>query len=388
MADELTSAGLSIDDYETRRAAVVTELRSAISSILDVSPDQPTGQLVDIFLERLQASIELLQTIYDAMDPDQATRQSLDAVSSITGTYRREATKGTVGLELTFSGSGTASAGDVVAVSGDPDNQWILDADVTAAAAGTETGTATAAEAGVYEAPANSITVIISTSEPNWTGVDNPSPATPGQAEETDTELRLRRELEVTVAGSTSLDSIIAAVSALDDVLQVDGIENDTAHAASGLPPSSFEIIYWGGSTPPSGLAAEVAETILKTKAAGVQSYGSDSETVTTQSGDHVVGLTEAAEQVIELRYTLVTDDDYPADSDFAATVAALSSEYQGVGDDVLHSRWIWAAFTVAGVVNVTQLEMRVSGGAWGTSDISIAQREIATVDSSNVMVV
>ncbi len=373
MVDELTTTGLSIDDFATRLNIITGELRTAISALLDFGEDQPTGQLTRILTEHQQQLAELLQEIYSGIDPDQATGQTLDAICSITGTYRQAATFGTVPLELTFTGAGTAPAGALCAVAGDPDNQWALDADVVAAGAGNETGTATCTTSGAVQALINTISVIV-TPAANWSGVVNTADATEGRDRETDTALRLRREIEVTTGGSTSADAVAAAVSAMTGMLAVVVYENDTWRAVSPMPPHSIEVVYWDGGAG-AVAAADLAEEIFEEKAGGIQAYGT---TITahedTQGNTHQIGHTLADEQATTVTVNLTQDTDYQGDAALTAAIVAWALAELSIGDDVYRSQISGLAID-AGALNVTSVLLD-GGGA----DITIGAREIATI--------
>ena len=388
MTDQLTSAGLTIDDLTTRTAALKAALRSAIAANLDLQTSKPAGQFVEAFAEHAQQLAELLEEVFSAYDPDQATGQSLTALALLTGTQRRAATYGTVAVTLDLDATTTVPAGTTFAVSGDSDNTWTLDTAVTSVGAGNYAGTATATTAGAVQALAGTLTVIV-TPVAGLNSVTNAANATAGQAEEIDAALRLRRELEVTQGGSTSVDSIRAAVSALDDVRQVVLLENDLDVTANGIPPHSIECIYWAGAVAPAGLSEDIAEILLDQKPAGIQAYGSDSETIyDDQLNSHAIGLTEATEKAVDLEYTLTTTADiYPGDAAFKDVIAGYDTTYQGIGDDVLYARWLALAYEVEGVENVS-LRLRFSGGAWGTADLSVGTREVATVSSGDITVI
>lgn len=378
MVDQLSATGLEIDDYLTRLNTISAELRVAISSVLDLSEDQPWGQLTRILIEHDQQLAELLQEIYSGLDPDQATGQTLDAICSITGTYRQAATQGTVLLNLTFTGAAVVPAGSLVSVTGAPDNVWSIDSAVTAVGPGVMAGIpATSTTAGAVPALVNTI-IVIDTPIANWSAVNNPADAVTGSDRETDTELRLRREVEITTGGSTSVDAVQAAVSAVTGVTEVIVYENDDWRPAAPMPPHSIEVVYTG-----SPVAATLAEEIFTEKAGGTKAYGTAYTAHTdTQGNAHQIGSTAATELRLQLEYTLVTDADYPGAADFRTAVAAAVNANQGIGDDVFQSKMVDIGFNVAGVVNITSLRLRWFGGAWGTADLTVGAREVADLDA------
>jgi uncharacterized phage protein gp47/JayE len=394
MTDQLTSTGLTIDSLETRRADVVTALRAAISSILDVSPDQPTGQITDIYLERLQTAIELVQELYASLDPAQATGQSLDAICSITGTYRRAATQGTVTLRLNLNAATTVPAGSQAAVSGDADNIWITDEAVTSVGAGNYDVTATAQTAGAIEAPAGTITVIV-TPVAGWNSVTNIADATEGLERETDAELRARRVNELFQGGSTSSQGIQAAVSALTWVEEAIVYANDYWRAVAPMPPHSIEVVIDKSTNLSAAEVAELAELIYEEKASGIQAYGSNignaaSDPSTTHTDDqgniHVISWTRATQQDIEVAIDISTSGDY--DSDYIGnaalqTAVAASINDNTIGEDVIYNQLIATVINQTGINNITSLTCNISGDPPGTIDLPIGAREISIVSNA-----
>lgn len=396
MTDELTINGLNIDDFETVRALVVAELRASISTILDLSADQPAGALMDIFLEKRQELAELLQEIHSAIDPDQASGQSLDAICSMTGTYRTAATYGTVGLTLGLDATTTVPAGSIASVTGDPDNQWIIDAAVTSTTAGDYAATATASASGVVPALLGTITTI-TTPVSGWNSVTNAADATSGVARETDSALALRRELELQQGGTTTLGAIVAEVSEIAAVVDVAGYENNRWYTQDAMPPHSVEIVYYAGATTPTATATveAIAEAIQTEKAAGVRAYGTDidgdvpattSTTVTDDYGTYEIGFTRATELTVQLEYTLTTNSSYPGPATFKAAIASWADANLGIGDDVLYTKLIDIGYNTAGIDNLA-LRLRFSGDAWGVADLSVGGRQIGLIDVSDITV-
>ena len=385
MTDQLTSTGLHIDTLEDRLDRVVGLLRAAISPTLDLSTDQPSGQFVKILTEHVQEVVELLQELHSSIDPEQATGAALDALCSITGTYRKAATKGTVTLTLTATGACTVSAGSVVAVTGDPDNRWVTDADVVFAAAGSQSVSATAATAGRISAPAGTITTIV-TPVTGWSAVTNPSDASEGRNQETDTELRLRREQEITQSGAASLDSIRAAVLALDDVEECVVYENATWHVdGAGRPPHSIEVLFWSALTGASltALEASIAAEIFAEKAAGIQAVGTTLATVQDDAGNsHTVGMTLATAIKPTVEVWLFPGSNYAGDAAVQEALVDWGDENLQIAEDIYHSALIAVVMGVQGVENVTSLKI---GGAAAT--YSIGETEIGVLETANIVV-
>jgi uncharacterized phage protein gp47/JayE len=387
MADQLTATGLHIDDLETRRAIKVARLRSAISPILDVSPDQPIGIVTDITNEHDQQLVELLQEIYSALDPDQATGQSLDAVCSTTGTYRRGATFGSVVLSVDLDAATTVPAGSQAAVAGDPDNQWATTEDVTSIGAGVYTVPAQCLTAGPIQALAGTITVIV-TPVVGWNSVTNALDAVEGRDIESNIALRLRRKTEVTIGGSSSVDSLAAEVSQVDGVLEVLCLENDLSVTANGIPRHSFEVVYWDGG---AGAASqtEIAHEIFETKAATTRAFGTTTISHTDEQGNaHAIGMTLATELAIDVEIDVDVDAaDYVGDAAVAAAVAAWGDNALGIGDAVYRSEISAVAVVLAGVLNVSAVRLAIIPAPPAAADVFVTNRQIATIAVGDVTV-
>ncbi len=389
--DELTESGLTILTSSARFDQITAEIRAGVDPLVDLSADKPTGQLARILNDHIQRNAELLQAINTALDPDQASGLLLRAIATITGTKWKPATQGSVLLKVTLDGGTTLPAGSQAWSQLSEDTTVTTDVDVVAPAGPSDDYevTATVVAYGAIEIPAGVIKDI-KTPVSGWTAVINDADGTPGTEAETDQELRDRREEEVSLGGSTSVDAIKAQLSALSGMLQVIVLENDLWISQDGIPPKSIEPVVWdGGGVPPAVSDAIIAATIFSQKAGGIQSYGSTTADHTdTQGNTHKIGFTRALERVVELEYTIITGTGYPGNDAFKAAIAGWADANLRIGDDVIASRFEALAFClVAGVTDITNFRLRFYGDSWGTTNLSVGSREIATVDTTGITV-
>jgi uncharacterized phage protein gp47/JayE len=386
MADQQDATGLSIDDLGTRLDAVWTSIRLLTSAAHSSEVSEPVGQVVYILTEALQQGFEFLQEIYASIDPDEATGHSLDAIGSIRGVPRRDATNGTVSLDCTFTGVVVLGAGTMASVSGDPTNLWEIVTPYTSAGAGTFAVAFQSTQTGAIEAPAGTITVI-TTPVAGWTAVNNPLDAAPGLPIESDTDYRNRQEVELAGPGSATVIGVRAAVSAVDGVIQVFVYDNVLWRPVAPLPPHSLEAVYWDGG---AGAAdtAEIAEAIFE-KAGGIKAYGTNVVTHTdSQGNDHSIGMTLAAEQVIDVEVTLLQGDNYVGDAAVAAAIAAWDDSVLTIGDDVYRSKISGIVTALEGVENVSLVRLAIQPAALAAVDLTITDRQIATIDVGDVTVI
>jgi hypothetical protein len=164
---------------------------------------------------------------------------------------------------------------------------------------GTATGCLLQTYSSVLTGPQNAniwtMTTIV-TPVAGWASTVNVTAQINGQALETDTQLRTRRYVELAQHGSSNAAAITAALSALTSstggqVLNSEATyENDTdVTDAFGLPPHSIQAVVSYGNLPVTPVPTTdqlIAATILKTKAAGVQTKGAQSKTVLDTSSN------------------------------------------------------------------------------------------------------
>src|SRR5690606_24516361 len=128
-------------------------------------------------------------------DPAKAVGIDLDAVSSITGTFRKSGTPSNV--DLTFTGiPGAMIYADSIVESADTGARWVVTQTFTVDSAGQAVVPAQSVEIGSIQAEPGTITRIITTIT-GVSAVTNNNPATPGTDKERDPSLRIRRRLEV-----------------------------------------------------------------------------------------------------------------------------------------------------------------------------------------------
>ena len=258
---------------ELRQEAEET-IRTALGDDVDVSAESVFGPLIAALATKLGELWELVGSVYNARVPAGASGAALEALCELApGIERRAATKGTVTLSVTLNAGVTLPTGSRASVSGEPSNAWVTTEDVTNSTGSPATVSVAAEALDAGRTPANAGTITaIATPVTGWTAVTNAADATPGLEIETDAELRLRREQRLQRAGSSPLEAIAAQVAEVDGVTQAIAWENATDYTdAFGRPPHSVEVMVLGG------LAADIARAIWAAKAAGIQTYGTES---------------------------------------------------------------------------------------------------------------
>ncbi len=379
----LTPTGFSRKTLEEIVQELSDDEKAQIDARLNTQPEEPIGQLNGIIGSKLAELWELAEAVNAGRFPATATGFQLDQTSSITGTLRGPATKGTVTLTVTATAPTTIPAGSVVQVLGDDSNRWVTLADAVFAAPGSTSVEAEAEVAGTFIANPGTITVIV-TPVAGWDSVTNPASATPGAEIDTDAQLRIRRENELSRAGSATVDAIRTDVLDVEDVTSVTVFHNPTSFVdANGLPPKTVEVLVIGGAD------QDIRDAILATVAAGIDTFGTTVGTATdSQGGVHTVRFSRPVEIDILVEIDLSIDAQaYPSGGD-ALVQAAIESYTNGlpVGNDVFLAQVSAAGIdAAAGIINVTAVRIGSVSPAIApvASDYTITARQLATMSAA-----
>lgn len=257
-------AGLSLNDY-------LTALQNGWLSVdpkFNIDPDAPDGQLIGIQAEMFANLDEGLVEAYNSKDPDKASGEALTDIGKIHGITRKAATFSIAPLRVTGTTGATFASGSIVRSNVDNSLSWIVTNPIVVGPSGSGTGFVTAASTGALNAAAGELTVI-GTPTSGITSVTNLLAATPGQAEESDTDYRIRRAQVVAIGSVAQTDSIYSAIANISDVTDLKVYENPEKTAdALGIPANSIAVVVNGGTD------AEIARAMYTHRGPQGSMYG------------------------------------------------------------------------------------------------------------------
>ena len=130
----VTDDGFTRYTLQELKSQIENRLKDSFGNDIDLDERGAFGQLVAFFSKSIDEVWQAAQEIYTSRDPDQATGVSLDAISSLTGTSRQDATPTQVnnvfliGTEGTTIPAGTRAAQEIPPIQ---DLVYSLDNDVT-----------------------------------------------------------------------------------------------------------------------------------------------------------------------------------------------------------------------------------------------------------------
>ncbi len=386
------ASGLSPTGFERKRldqllSELNAEMQAIFGSNLNLDPQSPDGQVNGVIAESQANLWEIAEQVYNSFNPSSATGVSLSNLVQLNGITRKAATFSTVAVDVTGNNGTVIPAGSLVSTV-DVGDQFAIDADITIAL-GVGSGTATAVNAGEINAFAGTLTVI-DTPVFGWDTVNNPTDANPGENEETDAELRRRRQLSFASGSVAQIESMLSAILSIINVESAIVYENDTTTTnPDGVPRQHVAAVVEGGTD------ADIAQALFDNKAAGIGTHGAVTVPVIDSQGiSHDISFDRPVLVDIYVDVTVTPLPNYPGDGDdqikqaivdFANGLLIEGAGY-GISDDVIYSQLYTPINSVQGV-QVDDLRIGIAPSPTGTTNIVIGNFELSAFDTTRINV-
>ncbi len=389
----MSNYGLSPEGFKRKRLdQLLEELNSEVKAIFgdnfNVSPESPDGQINGVISESNANLWELAEEAYNSFNPSAASGNALSNLVQLNGITRLAATASRAQLTLTGTPGTIIPQGSLVSNEQTGD-QFSTEVQVILDGAGNASVLARCTEVGEIAALPNTLTRI-DTPVTGWSSVTNTFAATLGTNEETDVELRARRQRSVGKDSQAIVDGIFSAVADIDGVTQVVVLENDTNTTdGNSLPPHSFQVIVLGGDD------QDIAQAIWFKKPAGILSFGDISVEITDSQGlPHDISFSRPTPVDIYVTVVVTPYSDYPANGDDLIKQAIVDYangdlvEGRGfsLGDDIVYSRLYTPINSVQGH-EINDLRIGFSPNPTGTSNLVIGPSEVGNFLVSNIQV-
>jgi uncharacterized phage protein gp47/JayE len=347
------------------------------------------GILLRIFAWFLARAWQTAEDVYQSGYIPTATGSSLSRLGPSVGIQRIQAKAATGSVTITGTNGYAVPSGFRIATSSGILYETLEPILLTG---GNGTGELRAVAPGRSGNIAAAQATVIINPVPDVTAVLNGA-MTGGREIETDAEFRDRFALSVAGGGAATVDAIRAALLRTTGIRAAAVIENYSHEEdAAGRPPKSFEAVVLGGDP------ADIGQTILSNKAAGIEPFGAETVTVIDIGGfTHTIRFSYAAPVMVHLRLTVSTTNSFPADGPAQLRTALIryvggedadGTLYVGLnmGDDVVHSRLIAAAYGVSGVSDI-QIEVSQDGNTWMVGNLAVAPNEAAQASFQRIEV-
>lgn len=271
------------DEWETYiRERVDERIAAAGQPPVDYDRDTLFGALTAIMALALGAQDESVQQIADQRNPANARGPARDDIALLSDTVRAPATRSTALAALTGT-PGTLVPEGLLVRGGDLDEdgeipRWRLTSDVVIGVSGSAEGTFEALKVGPITADLGAIDTIL-TNIAGLADATNGQAATPGRAPATDAELERQRRIDIAGQGSNNLGATVKAVSAVDNVQYVRGVQNraPTPQTVEGvaLPENSYSVVVYPPNLSPDQEQA-IHDAIRLHGPAGIKPVGTE----------------------------------------------------------------------------------------------------------------
>jgi len=384
-----TPDGIQVQTFQEIYDELAAGYRAIYGEDINLDADTPDGQRVAIEAQLVLDAQSFGALEYNQRDPDFALGQSLNSIVKLSGITRRPATRSQVDVTVVTDRPLTLPVD--YAVEDDLGQGWTTLA-IRTLSAGATTVTLFAENFGAVEADpdtiVNPVTVVIGVQS-----VTNPASATVGIDEETDQELRVRRNRSLETPQSSSTGRMFTALASLPNVTDVAVYENDTPTTDSdGIPAHSLWVVVEGGSV------AAIVETMTKNKTGGKGMVGSVTGTFseyfkrpngTTFTIVHSMTFDRPVDVPVLVRLD-ATRKDAANPVDEALISQAIAARTFNIGENLLAGDLYRLAFNAGENFIPTNLEISQDGGATYTdgrilSDLnekfSIAAGDVAVTE-------
>lgn len=243
---------------------------------INIASDTPDGQVINLQIQADLDNLDLLTQINSMFDPDQAVGVILDQRVAINGIQRQAGTFTVTNITMVIGSSVNLYGLDqtsqpVYTVSDSAGNLWGLQTTQLGVSSGTHVYAFQAAVPGAVLTTPNTITVQVTVTL-GVTSVNNPTTySVLGINEESDANLKLRRQKSVSLASQGYLAGLYAALENINGVTFVQIYENNTnsTDMATGIPGHSIWVIIAGSAS-----AASIANAIYQKRNAGAGMFG------------------------------------------------------------------------------------------------------------------
>lgn len=266
---QVTDSGVTPTTLEEYQTLLRVAFQSVWGEDLDTSAKSPAGQWIDNIALTLSQSDDALISATGAANIFRAFKAQLEGLGALLGILKDAAEPTRVTATLGGTPGATILAGSRARSTGG--DLYALVADATLDVGGTIDAIMAAVETGPIELLAGQLSSVVDV-VPGWETVTNAADGTVGRDIEPDAAYRNRYFTELFRNALSVLDSIVAQVSGLENVVSVIGEENDTDSPLVvqnvTIDPHSVAIVVDGG------LDVEIKDAIRFKKTGGTGTTG------------------------------------------------------------------------------------------------------------------
>ena len=373
----LTDKGYQRRTYADILAEKERHAKELLGEDIDTSDQSVLGKYLRINAYDQAKAEEEIEKVYYARFPNSASGQSLDRLMVFAGISRNPASAAEYRVKVTGTADHVIPAGFLVSTDTEVTYWTVQDytigedgtvlVDVCCSNTGTIGNLKSAADINRIVNPDVGVEAVAGV-ELIKAGIDT----------ESDADLRKRFVSAVEGAGSCNENAIRASILRVPTVQHAAVISNNTGDVdAEGRPPHSFECYVLGGDD----FEQEIAAAIFDKRPVGIQTVGDKSVTILDISGtERTVNYSPAQKVYVTVRAKIEKTLNFASDG-VEQVQAAVSSYINGlgIGNSLVLSSIYGYIYNVAGVHEVTTLELSTDGGSsYSTDNVNVTKYGIA----------
>jgi hypothetical protein len=265
----------------------VTYLEDGFKAIyganINLDGNSPDAQMINLFAQAKMDLLEIVANVYASFDPNQANGVVLDQRVTINGIKRLGATTTRTYVDVTtdriITLPGKDTSNNPFTISDGSGTKFSLEA-TTTTISGLNSLIFSAVETGIVQTIIGALTTIETITLGVITVNNSASPFAKGVNEETDVQLRARRQISVSLSAVGAVDATQAAISNLAGVTDAIVYENTTSDVdVYGTNPHSIWAVVDGGDS------ADIANAIYAKRNAGCGMRGEINEPIVQLNG-------------------------------------------------------------------------------------------------------
>jgi len=380
-------SGLSAAGFERKRLIDIKieiegALKLAFGDNIDLTPQSGFGQFIGILSEALSDQWESQENVYNSQYPSTAQENQLSNVVLYNGIERQAATNSTVTAIISGVSGTVIPVGSKVSVISTGLVFETL-SEVIIGGGGSITVNMQSVDTGLIEAASGTLTVI-ETPIFGWTSITNSLDAAIGRNEETDAELRIRRELSTQALGQNLVDSLFGQLLNIDGVEDAVVISNGTDAVVDGIPAHQFLSSIIGGDND------EIAAVIWNNTPQGILSFGTTTVVIIDNQGfSQNVKFIRPGDVNIYFKINItinVTEFPGTGSTDIKAAVVAYGTANFKISDDVIRTEFYTPINEIPGILTI-DLFIGLAPSPAGVINLTIDPDEISKYDVSRVEV-
>ncbi len=365
------------------------QYRDIYGADINLDQDTPDGQLMMIFIRAILDLQDLLTQIYNQFDPDLAVGAVLDQRVAINGIQRQAGTFTITNVTVTTSQSVTLFGLDQAVnppytVQDNSGNQWELITSIVVSSGANVLAFQSVVPGEVLTVP-NTITVPV-TVVLGVTSVNNPTTySTLGINEESDFDLKIRRQKSVSLSSQGYLSGLLAALENISGMLAAFVYENTTGSTdADDIPSHSIWVITSGSAAP-----SAIANAIYTKRNAGCGMKGSQEfPIVQADASTFIVKWDDVEAEDLFIKFTATSLDGVNAPNIAAIRAGLVTTFVPGVYEQVNINDLATAVQAIDNNTLVTSAGFSTSSGGSYTNTLTpTAKNKQFAVSEANIII-